>query len=80
MLLQSHKLKVLPLEMDGPTTRIVVRRKHIWTDSLHAFKNGLDFDKHIKVTFIGEPAVDQGLFHLLRKIIFMHIRSKCDWS
>ena len=34
-----------------------MRRKF---DSLHALRNGLDLTKHLRVTFIGEPAVDDG--------------------
>ena len=40
--------------------RIVVRRKHLWEDSLHKFRSGIDFHKYIHVTFVGEPAVDAG--------------------
>ena len=40
--------------------RIYVRRKHVWEDTLNAFKSGLDFGKYIKVTFAGSPAVDDG--------------------
>ncbi len=29
-------------------------------DTLHKLRNGLDVKKHLKVTFVGEPAVDAG--------------------
>ena len=49
---------------------MVVRRKHLWEDALSRFKSGLNERKYIKVTFVGEEAVDQGgplreFFHLL---------------
>ena len=48
----------------------MIRRKHVWEDALHRFKSGLDLNKYLKVTFLGEPAVDEGgplreFFHLL---------------
>lgn len=48
----------------------MIRRKHVFVDALHAVKNGLDVTKHLRVTFVGEPAVDAGgplreFFHLL---------------
>ena len=39
---------------------VVVRRSRILQDTLHLLKNGLDTTKHIRVTFVDEPAVDQG--------------------
>ena len=40
--------------------RIVVRRKHIFEDTLHKLRSGIDISKHLRVTFIGEPAIDDG--------------------
>ena len=40
--------------------RIIVRRRHLWEDALHRFRSGIDFQKHLHVTFVGEPAVDAG--------------------
>ena len=40
--------------------RIKVRRKHVWEDALHHFKCGLPATLHLRVTFLGEPAVDAG--------------------
>ena len=40
--------------------RIVIRRKHVFEDALHRYKSGLDFKKYLKVTFVGEPAADEG--------------------
>ena len=40
--------------------RIVVRRNHLWEDALKRFKVGLDFQKYVRVLFVGEPAVDEG--------------------
>ena len=68
-LLKDHSSKTLGCDEDD-TYRIKVRRKHIWEDSLHCFKQGIPVSKHLRVTFIGEPAVDAGgplrkYFHLL---------------
>ena len=62
-LLCKHRIKYLRDE----SQRMVV---HLWKDALNRFMSGLDEKKHIKVTFVGEPAVDQGgplreFFHLL---------------
>ncbi len=40
--------------------RIVVRRRHVLNDTLHQLRCGVDLYKHLKVTFVGEPAVDSG--------------------
>jgi hypothetical protein len=40
--------------------RIIVRRKHIFEDTLHKLRYGIDISKHLRVTFIGEPAIDDG--------------------
>lgn len=58
-LLNSQKVKMLPVDK-SEYQRIVVRRKHIWEDTLHRFKSGINFRKYIRVTFVGEPAVDDG--------------------
>lgn len=58
-LLRSHRVKLLPVNPDE-SQRIVIRRKHVWADALHRFKTGLNVKQYIKITFVGEPAVDQG--------------------
>ena len=68
-ILKDHCSKILGHDEDD-TFRIKVRRKHIWEDSLHCFKKGVPVSKRLRVTFIGEPAVDAGgplreYFHLL---------------
>ena len=40
--------------------RLVVRRSNIWEDSLKQFMRGLSCDKTLKITFIGESALDAG--------------------
>ena len=49
--------------------RIKVRRRHIWGDALNNFKLGIPVSKHLRVTFLGKPAVDaggpRGFFQLL---------------
>lgn len=41
-------------------SRVIVRRSHILQDSLHLLRNGLDVTKYLRVTFVNEPAVDEG--------------------
>lgn len=40
--------------------RFVVRRKHLWEDALQRFQLGINFSKYIRVTFLHDPAVDDG--------------------
>ena len=68
-LLRKHSMKCLLISKDE-SQRIVIRRRHLWEDALNRFKSGLNEKKYIKITFVGEPAVDQGgplreFFHLL---------------
>lgn len=44
-------------EMSPGDYKLTVRRRHVFRDALIAFQTGL---KPISVTFIGEPAVDEG--------------------
>ena len=50
---------VLPQDQSD-RTRVIVRRSSILQDSLHLFRNRLDVTKHLRVTFVNEPAVDEG--------------------
>ena len=57
--------------------RITVRRSHIWEDTLRALRRNLDLRKAIKVTFLGEPAIDDGgpcreYLRLLMKAVSQH--------
>ena len=58
-LLKKQRVKELPADRNG-YQHLVIRRKHIWKDSLQSFRSHLDFSKYIRVTFVGEPAVDEG--------------------
>lgn len=56
--------------------RITVRRRHVFEDALVALRRGFPFDRHLAVTFLGEPAVDAGgpcreFFRLLTQEVFM---------
>ena len=42
------------------TYRITVRRAHIWQDALKCFERKFDLRSHVRITFLGEPAVDDG--------------------
>ena len=55
-MLASHRASVLSEER----LRIVVRRKFIFEDTMHKLRNDLDLSKHLRVTFVGEPAIDDG--------------------
>ena len=66
-LLRSHRNQQLPVCTEY--RRVVVRRRHVFEDALHCFKFGLDVTKHLRVTFVGEPAVDEG--DPLRKFLFL---------
>ena len=47
---------------DGECFRLTIRQQPIWEDTYFKWKRAEqnDFTKHIKVQFIGEPAVDHG--------------------
>ncbi len=58
--LRDHRIKYLPSD-DEHRERFTVRRYHILQDTLHMFRRAkLSLTKHLKVTFVGEPAVDAG--------------------
>lgn len=66
--IKDQRIKYLPVDKDQ-YTRIIIRRKHLWDDAMNHVKY-LNECKHVRVTFIGEPAVDEGgplreFFHLL---------------
>lgn len=58
-LLWNHRLDNLPSDL-GDSYRIKIRRKAVWVDTIQQLRHGLPFDKHLRVTFLGEPAVDAG--------------------
>ena len=46
---------------DGKPRRLNIRRKRIWSDFKEARQNGIiGAADHIKIIFIGEPAIDDG--------------------
>ena len=59
MSFEVHKDEVLPTDVED-RVRIIVQRKHVWDDTLHKLCNGFDTSKHLQVTFLGEPAIDDG--------------------
>ena len=65
--LEKHRRNFLYVD-DTNTLRITVRRSSIWDDALRAVKRTFDEKKHIRITFIGESAVDGGG---LRREFFM---------
>lgn len=58
-MIQWHRKEVLHHDKQN-TFRITVRRGHILDDTLASIRSGFDEKKHIRVTFLGEAAVDEG--------------------
>ena len=58
-LIQQHRIQCLPVDAYD-CVHMVVRRKYVLPDTLHQLRCGLDVSKHLRVTFVGEPAVDSG--------------------
>jgi len=56
---QPHRMQVL-YEDKFESHRITVRRGHILEDAISSIRGGFDEKKHIRVSFLGEPAVDEG--------------------
>lgn len=59
-LLTSHRASVIDDANREEFTRLIVRRRHVWEDMLHKLRNNLDVTKPIRITFVGEPAIDTG--------------------
>lgn len=73
-LIHSHRVQKLPIENDDNYQRIIIRRNHVFKDTLHHLKNHFNPHKYIRITFVNEPAVDNGgplreFFNLLLKSI-----------
>ena len=62
VLLKDHQARYMHEEEEN-AQRIVVRRKHVWDDTVRKLKGGLDANKPIKVSFVGDVAVDEGGGH-----------------
>ena len=58
-MIKQHRANFL-YEDDFNVHRITVRRGHILDDTLVALCSNFDEKKHIRVRFLGEPAVDEG--------------------
>ena len=58
ILLQEHRACALRSQDD--VQRIIIHRKHVWEDTIRKLKSGLNVNKPIKVSFVGESAVDEG--------------------
>ena len=58
-LLRAHRAGIIPVD-PRERSRLTVRRKHLLQDALHKLRGGLSLKRHLCVTFIGEPAVDEG--------------------
>ena len=58
-MIKQHRANFL-YEDDFNVHRITVRRGHILDDTVVALRSNFDEKKHIRVCFLGEPAVDEG--------------------
>ena len=76
-LLKAHKYEVLP-SGGQDRTRLIVRRKHILTDTLHWMRNGADLSQPLNIVFMGESAVDDGgpLREFLYKVVAAAVRNE----
>ena len=54
------KLKAVDLKSEMETVRVTVRRKMVWKDFKRSRYRYYEPDRRLKVTFAGEPAVDDG--------------------
>lgn len=57
--IKQHRGQVITGDPDKPY-RITVRRSNILEDTLDELRFGFDESKYFRVTFMGDPAVDQG--------------------
>ena len=67
-ILKEHKATLLSAASDNEL-RLIVRRRHLFHDSVKGVRHLNDLSKHFKVIFVGEPGVDEGaprreFFHL----------------
>jgi len=59
-IIKEQRTKYLDSSKDN-TYRITVRRNEIWKDAaIQSFKWPFNESKHLRITFLGEPAVDDG--------------------
>lgn len=74
--IQQHQARVLTSVDDEDVQLLYIRRSHLLSDAIRQFsKTSFDVSKMIKVTFIGEEAVDTGgprreFFHLVLRAMF----------
>ena len=71
-MLYGLRVKYLPPNR-SECQRLIVRRKHVFEDALHRYKSGLELTKYLKVTFVGEPAADEG--GPLREFFYLLVQS-----
>ena len=71
--LKTHHSAVFPPVHDFSSIR--VRRNHLLEDTLHKFRCGMSSENQFRVTFLGEPAADEGIIIIY---IPLHLLSKCN--
>ena len=74
--LQHHRRECLDADK-SQTYRITIRRSEVWKDALRNFKRPFDTSQHLRITFLGEPAVDDGG---PRREFFMLFMSSLNWQ
>ena len=57
--IKAHRASVLYAD-ELCTHRITVRRGHIFDDAIFSLRAGFDEQKHLRIRFVGEAAVDEG--------------------
>lgn len=48
------------LKQSSQVVRITIRRSHLWDDTLRLYNKGIYCERQLKVSFLGEPAIDLG--------------------
>ena len=71
-MLWSHRQEVLSSDPED-IYRIRVRHQGIWEDTLHQLRKQIPLTKYLKITFLGEPAVDAG--GPLREFLYLIVLS-----
>ena len=84
-ILIQHQQRMIKAKDEEDYQRLYVRRSRVYSDAMRSFgKPSFDVEKMLKVSFIGEEAVDDGgprreFFNLLIKNIFTSSGLFCGW-
>lgn len=56
----KEEILILKQELKAETIRVTLRRKNLWLDYVRARNRNYNPSHAIKITFCGEPAIDDG--------------------